>query len=248
MVEITHLKFRQLRASVSKRVACKTVFEQRVRNLMSGAGFEWLLHPPKEIKWLQNRKRENMNRRYLFIVLSFLHSSLDKKGAKGFPKREDGLGIDIPLKGTKIRMVRSKGASHNTSKKFTKWPYFTIWTAPSTAKSKHVRTNTSSGIKQVRKMNKKVQNVLAIGKPRTRTNSKQKHRKTASSINKAKKRDLVFGHKINLSGITSKKGLQKVKKTALGIKSKKKAGYNTEIASKSSSLKRKKNMSSSPRK
>ena len=34
--------------------------------------------------------------------------------------------------------------------KFAKWPFFTIWTAPSTVKSKHNRTKTATGVNKVK--------------------------------------------------------------------------------------------------
>lgn len=109
-------------------------------------------------------------------------------------KENENLGIDLPFRKNKIRLTKNRIPSQNVTKKFSKWPYFTICTAPSTVKSKHLRTGTTAVIpNQKERIGEKT--VLSMGSTshsRPRSNSKKsKKLGGVNSTNKSIERDLL---------------------------------------------------------
>ena len=101
--------------------------------------------------------------------------------------------FEAPPRGNKVKLVKSKLPSYNASKKFSKWPYFTICTAPSTVKSKHVRTKTVVGIgKKYQALGEKIPvSITFKSNPRTRSNSRKAKKSTIHSTNKSIENDPI---------------------------------------------------------
>lgn len=89
-------------------------------------------------------------------------------------------------------MNKSKVGSQNNTNKFSKWPYFTIWTAPSTVKSKHIRANTVSGKSKGKNIVGEKASFSAVSQSNSRTRSTSKKHKKPSGVrstNKSIERD-----------------------------------------------------------
>ena len=191
-------------------------------------------------------------------------NKMKKKHKKASSREHEKLKIEIPIRNKKVRLIKNNLVSQNVTKKFSKWPYFTIWIAPSTVKSKHQRA-TTAGMNIARRV---AADTNSFWVP---SQSNSRPRSTSKSNNKSYERELVtnkmnigkqefsplennnnkyqflkFGTMIKPSSSKKRKNSKKKKSTKFQAndgwkltKSKRK-GLSSECVSDASSLKRKK--------
>lgn len=53
-------------------------------------------------------------------------NKMKKKHKKASSREHEKLKIEIPIRNKKVRLMKNNLVSQNVTKKFSKWPYFTI--------------------------------------------------------------------------------------------------------------------------
>lgn len=79
-------------------------------------------------------------------------------------------------------MTKNKVPSQNVTKKFSKWPYFTICTAPSTVKSKNLRSGTANPKNKSKNVALEKGSFSVASNSNSRTRSNPKRGKKSGSV------------------------------------------------------------------